>query len=187
MYNFVRSRVLFNIIVSSFAFFGFFSQLFGYAAVYEYAPSYAVVGESRKVSHGIGVQRVYSDLVFKSLVLNYLPSVDHDLYTLSFNYGKYYGISDTQKYFLSFGMNHHVSDRYALSLACSSGYLRRLSSRVSSFVALSLPYNVSSSTTSVIVSAGLHYFYGSGIEYREGSKYVKRVKKRFLWFFWIDG
>ena len=59
------------------------------------------------------------------------------------------------------------------------GSLIRLSSRVSYLIAGSIPIIRSNNISTSVLSFGLHYFYGSGINTQQKSSKVKGVKKRF--------
>ncbi|RAP31750.1 hypothetical protein DID78_00305 [Candidatus Marinamargulisbacteria bacterium SCGC AG-343-D04] len=156
-----------------------------YATAFLFQPFFSVKSNS-EFTYSIGYQRLYEQNLFKSLYIGSRFESRHMFPHIMFDYGKYVPLTTSSKCFYSVGFNNTFESQYRASLFVTGGYMYRLSSRWSFVMKGTLPAELSSRSSSLIVSAGVHYFYGSGLSYRETSQYVKKVKKRFLWIFWID-
>ncbi len=159
----------------------------GYATGFLLEPS-LYLGSKSQLETKLGYERIFRDQRFKTLTLGVRSDHKETYLSSSLHYGFYRDLTAQTKTFykLSVSSLFHGKESPQLFVGVGAGVLSRLTSRISVISSAFLPIGMRSLDTSVIVSCGVHYFYGSGIEYREKSKYIKRIKRRVLWLFWID-
>ena len=103
-------------------------------------------------------------------------------------YGLYKTISSDSKLIGSVFLDERFSGINALesTMYVSGGYLRRVNDRYLWSTKMSYSILSINCPASIILSFSVNYFHGKGISYRETSDKLKSVKRRFLWFLWIN-
>ena len=135
-------------------------------------------------------QQIFSNSRYRELSIGGMVSLldDSNMFQFQLDYGFLRGLTSTSKLSLSVLADNYVggSSLYSSRLYIVLGLMRRLSERYSLRPSVSFPVLCVNQKSSFIVSFSVNYFYGSGIEYRETSDKLRRVRRKFLWFFWIN-
>ena len=161
----------------------------GHATFYDYKIDLSKPDSTVLLSHKVGVQHVFSDLSFRLFGVGGYRTYDKSGYgVLNVGYGRYWDIQNNYKFMgmVLFEPGYDFSSSFSFKSILQLGFMRRLSSRLSSQLLLGTPFLSVNQKSSFIVTLGLNYFYGSGIAYRESSDMLKNVKKKFLWFLWFN-
>ena len=161
----------------------------GHATFYDYKIDLFKPNSTVLLSHKVGVQHVFSDLSFRLFSIGGYRTYDNFRHgILNVGYGRYWDIHNNYKFMgmVLFESGYDFSSSFSFKSILKLGFMRRLSSRLSSQLLLGTPFLSVNQKSSFIVTLGLNYFYGSGIAYRESSDMLKNVKKKFLWFLWFN-
>ena len=169
---------MYKVLLSIFVMF-FMSSIYGrqgHATFYEFKSHIGIKSEFEGM-YEAGVQHVFSDMnyrLFRVGVHSYGGDID---YSIGIDYGHYFRLSSISKGYVSSmitlydDLNFSNNNELDALIGLRCGWIRRLSSRWSFLLDTSVPL-VSTRSSSIFLSVGVNYFYGSGVQYRETSKYV---------------
>jgi hypothetical protein len=110
-------------------------------------------------------------------------------YLLSYGYGKYKNFDSSSKFALLVNLINYIqiNEKLDFIISLNPSYMKRLSPKSSYSIGVQVPIFQfqDSSFSDTVVTISLNRFVGSGLSHRESSKYVKSIKKKFLWF-WVN-
>ena len=112
-----------------------------------------------------------------------------DHFVFSYGYGKHRDLNATSKLSISINLVNYAqfNQDWNTILSLNPSYMKRISPKSSYNIGLQIPMLQfqDSSFSDTVVTVAFNSFVGSGLSHRESSKYVKSIKKKFLWF-WIN-
>jgi hypothetical protein len=137
----------------------------------------------------IGVVYVSSLSSYKGYAVGGMSTNSGNFMTIDVEYGRLKSFSSSQKFSGSLLLTSRgfLTSSIDSSLNLVMGALQRLSPHYVLRYSIGVPVlSFGKASKFPMIVCGIHYFKGTGISYQERSKELKRVKRRFLWFFWRD-
>ena len=162
----------------------------GHANIYHLKTSVYYNDSHFLLSQQLSLEQVFYNQSFRLFSVGLMSSryTNSLYYQFGLEYGGYKYINGDSKLIGSIFLDKRFSKSNALesSLYVSAGYLRRINDRYLYSTKLSYSILSINSPASIILSFSVNYFHGKGVSYRETSPKLKRVKRRILWFLWIN-
>lgn len=110
-------------------------------------------------------------------------------YLFSYGYGKHKNLNSTSKLSILVSLTNYFqfNQTFKTSINVTPSYMKRISPKASYNIGFQIPMLQfqDSYFSDTVITVTFNKFIGSGLSHRESSRYVKSIKKKFLWF-WIN-